>query len=289
MPRASQRPSAIQLPAPRLGRGKSLAESLRRRRTTREISDRKLPPQLLSNLLWAACGINRRKGPFGYGGITAASASNSQEIDVYVALEDGVHRFDAQRHRLLPVVAGDLRALAIGRGQRDVGEGAGAAHLRGRHPPAHAHPGFQEPGLHDPEVQKSYYYVDTGLIAANVYLFAASQGLASWFHNCDRPGPRGEAEAARRAAGALRAVSGISSTALRDNPYRRQPVTRTRRYILLGIVALVGGGPRRPLPHPRPHRLVVVQGDRLPDRLHPPTGHAGHLFLGVFAVTAVLL
>jgi hypothetical protein len=48
--------------------------------------------------------------------------------------------------------------------------------------------GFQEPGLQDPEVQKSYYYVDTGLIAGNVYLFAASQGLASWFHNCDRIG-----------------------------------------------------------------------------------------------------
>jgi nitroreductase len=35
-------------------------------------------------------------------------------------------------------------------------------------------------------VQKSYYYVDTGLIAGNVYLFAASRGLAAWFHNCDR-------------------------------------------------------------------------------------------------------
>jgi len=48
--------------------------------------------------------------------------------------------------------------------------------------------GFEEPGLHDPEVQKSYYYVDAGLIAGNVYLFAASQGLAAWFHNCDRSG-----------------------------------------------------------------------------------------------------
>ena len=46
--------------------------------------------------------------------------------------------------------------------------------------------GFVEPGLRDPEVQRSYYYVDTGLIAANVYLFAASTGLAAWFHNCDR-------------------------------------------------------------------------------------------------------
>ena len=38
----------------------------------------------------------------------------------------------------------------------------------------------------DPEVQKGYYYVATGLIASNIYLFAASQGLAAWFHNCNR-------------------------------------------------------------------------------------------------------
>jgi nitroreductase len=48
--------------------------------------------------------------------------------------------------------------------------------------------GFQEPGLWDAEIQKSYYFVDTGLIAGNVYLFAASQGLACWFHNCDKEG-----------------------------------------------------------------------------------------------------
>jgi nitroreductase len=47
--------------------------------------------------------------------------------------------------------------------------------------------GYQEPGLQDPDIQKSYYFVDTGLIAGNVYLFAASRGLASWFHNCNKP------------------------------------------------------------------------------------------------------
>jgi nitroreductase len=46
--------------------------------------------------------------------------------------------------------------------------------------------GFDEPGLHDPEIQKAYYFVDTGIIAGNVYLFAAAHGLASWFHNCER-------------------------------------------------------------------------------------------------------
>jgi len=187
---ASSSPGAspIRLPAPRLGRGKSLPESLRRRRTIREISGKELPPQLLSNLLWAACGINRRQGPFGYPGITAASASNSQETDLYVALANGVYRFDAQRHRLMPVVAGDLRRLAIGRGQQDMAVEAPVQliYVADIHRLTHTQ-GFQEPGLQDPEVQKSYYYVDTGLIAGNVYLFAASHGLACWFHNCDRP------------------------------------------------------------------------------------------------------
>jgi hypothetical protein len=45
---------------------------------------------------------------------------------------------------------------------------------------------LQEPGLRDAEIQKSYYNVATGLIAGNVYLFAASQGLAAWFHNCNK-------------------------------------------------------------------------------------------------------
>ena len=48
--------------------------------------------------------------------------------------------------------------------------------------------GFREPGLRDPEVQLAYYYADTGLIAANVYLFAAATGLAARFHDCDRAG-----------------------------------------------------------------------------------------------------
>lgn len=172
---------------PALDRGKPLSKALQERKTTREIGHKKLSPQVLSNLLWAACGVNRKKGPFGIPGRTAASASNSQEIDLYVVMEEGTYLYDALHHRLVPVTADDLRPLAIGPGQANLVEGA----------PVHLiyvvdvdkltnTSGFQEPGLQDPEVQKSYYYVDTGLIAGNVYLFAASQGLASWFHNCNR-------------------------------------------------------------------------------------------------------
>ena len=85
----------IELPTPKLSVGKSLPESLRRRETVRAIGGRKLPLQVLSNLLWAACGVNRPKGPFGAQGITAVSASNSQEIDLFVAIDDGVYLFNA--------------------------------------------------------------------------------------------------------------------------------------------------------------------------------------------------
>jgi len=177
----------VQLPRPRLEPSRSLLRALRLRRTTREISARKLPWQTLSDLLWAAWGVNRRRGPFGMSGRTAASASNSQEIDLYVALEEGAYLYDPLQHRLVPVVAGDLRPLAIGPGQASAGAESPVRLIYVVDIDRLVHTsGFQEPGLHDPDVQRSYYYVDTGLIAANVYLFAASAGLAAWFHNCDR-------------------------------------------------------------------------------------------------------
>ena len=178
----------IVLLKPKLDGGKSILKALSQRKTIREISDKKLSSQTLSNLLWAACGVNRKKGPFGIPGRTSATASNSQEIDLYVAFQEGTYFYDAFHHQLMPVVEGDLRALAIGPGQADFVANA----------PVHLiyivdinklsnTTGFQEPGLQDPEIQKSYYYVDTGLVAGNVYLYAASQGLASWFHNCNKP------------------------------------------------------------------------------------------------------
>jgi hypothetical protein len=134
-------------------------------------------------------GVNRKKGPFDIPGRTAASASNSQEIDIYAAFNEGIYLYDAFHHSLVPVVAGDLRSLAIGRGQASFGKEAPVriiyvADLN----KLYYTRGYQEPGLRDPEIQKSYYYIDTGLIAGNVYLFAASHGLAAWFHNCNKPG-----------------------------------------------------------------------------------------------------
>jgi hypothetical protein len=106
-PKAPQDLKPITLPKPDMDGGKSVLAALKERKTTRNISAKELPAQILSNLLWAAFGVNREKGSFGKPGRTAASASNSQEIDLYVALPEGVYLYEAIPHRLTPVVTGE--------------------------------------------------------------------------------------------------------------------------------------------------------------------------------------
>ena len=119
----------IKLLKPKTDGGKSVLASLWERKTNRNISDQQLPPQVLSNLLWAAFGINREKASFGKPGRTAASASNSQEIDLYVALPKGVYLYESVGHRLEPVVAGDFRARS---GRRSAAQNRTVCRLRGR-------------------------------------------------------------------------------------------------------------------------------------------------------------
>jgi hypothetical protein len=173
----------IILPKPEKDGGKSVLASLLERKTTRTISSKELPLQVLSSLLWAGFGVNRDSAGFGKKGRTAPSASNSQEIDLYVALPAGVYLYEAVPHHLLPVAAGDFRARS---GRRS----AATAPLNifyiadlSRYDLGPSQPDRE---IGDPEIQKSYYYTDTGFIAQNVYLCAASFGLAAWFHNCDK-------------------------------------------------------------------------------------------------------
>ncbi len=176
----------ILLAKPEKDGGKSVLASLWERRTTRTVGDKPLPPQVLSNLLWAAWGVNRESGPRGRIGRTAASASNSQEIDLYVVLPEGVYLYEAAGHRLIPVSAGDHRAKG-GRGQGGAMAKAPVNLVFVADIARYSQGQPQEPGLKDPEIQQSYANVAIGLIAGNVFLFAASQGLAAWFHNCNKP------------------------------------------------------------------------------------------------------
>jgi nitroreductase len=152
------------LPVARQWGGKPLLEALKERRTTREFAPGPLSIELLSNLLWAAFGINRPET----GGRTAPSAHDWEEIDVYVALERGLYVYDAQRHVLLGRATRDLRALT------------------GLQPFAAAAPidlvyvaDLSRMVQASPEERAQYAGPDAGFIAQNVYLFCASEGLAT--------------------------------------------------------------------------------------------------------------
>jgi len=178
-------PQNILLPKPMDPGGKTVYQALQVRQTIRTLSTKELDLQQISNILWAAKGVNRKHGAFGVAGLTAASASNSQEVDVYVALPSGCYFYEATEHGLVFVTGADHRRLALTHGQKldiplapiqliFVADIDKLEHTKG----------FDEPRLHDSEGQKSYFFVDTGLIAGNVYLYAASIGLGTWFHNC---------------------------------------------------------------------------------------------------------
>ncbi|MBI1394958.1 MAG: SagB/ThcOx family dehydrogenase [Betaproteobacteria bacterium] len=154
---------AITLPVPlRIG-GMSLFEALANRRSERAFARDALPPEVLSQLLWCACGRNRDDG-----GRTAPSALNAQEIDVYAALPDGAYRYDADAHRLEPVAPADVRRVT---GYQDFVDDAPldlvyvADHARMRMVPA--------------AQRETYAAIAAGAIAQNVYLVAAATGLAT--------------------------------------------------------------------------------------------------------------
>ncbi len=159
----AQEASMIVLPPPQKDGGKPLMQCLSERHSTREYAETPLPPQTLSNLLWAAFGINREDERR-----TAPSAMNRQEIDIYVATADGVFLYESKTHALQPVLSGDHRA-ATG-GQDFVGKAAVNLVYVADH---------EKMGESSEEDKLRYSSADAGFIAENVYLFCASEGLAT--------------------------------------------------------------------------------------------------------------
>lgn len=153
---------AIALPPPERGGGMALLDALARRQSRRDFAPTALPLPLLSNLLWAAWGSNRREGR------TAPSALNMQEIDLYVALPNGAYYYDAATHRLNPVAATDVRGIT---GYQDFVDDAPldivfvADHARMRLVPV--------------EQRETFAAVAAGAISQNIYLFAAANDLAT--------------------------------------------------------------------------------------------------------------
>jgi len=155
----------IELPQARVEGGMPLMDALRLRHSTREYSDRALPIELVSDLLWAAFGINRPSGDR-----TAPYWRHIMVIDVFVALREGVWLYEPKAHALLPHLPGDLRA------QTGLQDFVGIAPLN----LVYVAHGERMAEL-SKEDRRLYASVDTAFIGQNVYLYCASQGLASVF------------------------------------------------------------------------------------------------------------
>ena len=156
---------SVVLPSPQMDKGRPLMQVLKDRQSRRDISpDKQLPLQELSSLLWAAGGINRPDS----GKRTAPTASNLQEIDVYVATAEGVFLYEVKGHKLEPVLQEDVRTAA---GKQAFVQTAPVVLI---FVVDEARMGRRS------ESDKVFYAAtDTGFVSQNVYLYCASEGLAT--------------------------------------------------------------------------------------------------------------
>jgi SagB-type dehydrogenase family enzyme len=154
---------SIVLPKPQTEGGKPLMQALSQRQSARAFSEEKLSPQMLSNLLWAAFGVNRPDGKR-----TAPSAMNWQEVQIYVVMAEGAYLYDAKSNRLEPAASGDFRGIA---GTQNY---VAAAPLN----LVYVSDGAKTTRASEPD-RSLFAGADVGFIAQNVYLFCASEGLAT--------------------------------------------------------------------------------------------------------------
>ena len=163
----------ISLPTPQMDGGKPLMQALKDRRTSRAFSSEELSIQELSDMLWAAFGVNRPET----GKRTAPSAVNWQEIDIYVATADGLYLYDAPLHVLRPILREDIRALT-------------GLQLFVKEAPVNLIfvADYSRMGQASGADKDFYSAADTGFISQNVYLYCASEGLATVVRGLiDRP------------------------------------------------------------------------------------------------------
>jgi len=151
----------VTLPPPQTDGGMPLMKALKLRASSRAFAADPLPLQTLSNLLWAAWGINRPQE----GKRTAPSARNWQEMDVVVVNANGAYLYDAKANALKPMAAGDLRPLT---GVQDFVKEA----------PVNLLLVADASRVQGAQGAQPLSYADAAFIAQNVYLFCASEGLA---------------------------------------------------------------------------------------------------------------
>lgn len=158
---------SIDLPAPVMEGGKSLMQALKERKTIRDYSDRTPSNQELSNMLWAAWGVNRPQSD----GRTVPRWRDAYLLDIYLVRADGVWRYEPKSHRLLFHMAGDLR------GQTTTGQSFVATAPLNL---VYAFDTAKMPNATDAE-KNATSGATAGVTAQNVYLYCAAAGLATVF------------------------------------------------------------------------------------------------------------
>jgi Nitroreductase family len=167
---------AVQLPAPNIQGGKPLMECLNARHSARAYSARPILPHVLSDLLWAAFGVNRPQSD----GHTAPYWRHVLVIDVYVATAEGVWLYEPKSHSLAPYQSQDLRSLT---GNQDFVATAPLDLIYVAHGERMREIVAEE--------RRLYASVDAAFIGQNVYLFCASEGLGTVFRgavDCEKLG-----------------------------------------------------------------------------------------------------
>lgn len=155
--------STLPLPPAQISGGLPVMQAMQLRQSRREFDTVTLPLQTLSNLLWAAAGVNRPD----VDGRTAPTAMNAREIDVYAAMPGGLYRYDAAQHQLLMVNATDVRRVT---GYQDFVDTAPLDLVYVAH--------HKRMGLVPAAKRESYAWFAAGAMAQNAYLCCASEGLA---------------------------------------------------------------------------------------------------------------
>lgn len=155
----------IKLPQPNLDRSGTTMKAFSKRQSTREYAAKEINLNDLSDLLWAANGINRPES----GKRTAPSAMNKQDIDVYVVLSVGSYLYNPKSHQLELVAEGDNRPLVAGR-QDFVNEAPVSIVLVSDQ---------SRFGDRQGEQSKLTGAMDAGIVSQNISLFCASADLAT--------------------------------------------------------------------------------------------------------------
>jgi len=157
-------PGSVALPAPATPGTRTLEEALKARQSRRDFDTRPLPADVLSGLLWAACGVNRPE----IGKCTAPTAMNRQEIAVYVTKADGLFLYEPKEHGLKRLGEADLRA-ATGKQAFAATAPVNLVYVADMTKVAGT----------TPDEKIFYAGADTGFISQNVYLYCAAMGLAT--------------------------------------------------------------------------------------------------------------